>query len=550
MPQTANDDLLLPQRPRLVLRLGFAGRRDLGDQAALDRALDRVFASIGQCLAGLAPAASPTVHPRPKIADFYDQQLPPLLRLITGLSEGADTAAALALERMPALSGTTAADIDSARPASKTALETELAAVLPFDVASYRASRYGWFQAEFDRQAALCRYIVELDGIHARPEPDTDLARARRNKGYRAQSAVLLRQADLLVAAADPRQPGKAGGTLETVRAALSFGLPVIFIDTSDAAIRVVHPEDDLASVLSMPPPTDAQLDQRIDALVMQLVADPDLDANSDDATRLALLHEFFDSDTIPPAVRAMRATDRWRLRGWDYLKSRLESWPQTRRQGNDDRPPAPAPESSSPAEPQELDHRMDDRFAPTASPYHPWRDRAGRLNHHYGGLYRGAFVLGYGLALMAVLLASLSLVLLGMLQSDSAQSPERTVSERAQALASAPADPASLATPTSEPASHESTPLLPAWLVPSLVLLGLGKLGIVWFLARNTQRANDEQWSDLAVNYRYLAERLRAMYYLPLAASFQPPAAVSAQYASRGASQSAVDWLFNANAR
>ena len=175
-----------------------------------------------------------------------------------------------------------------------------------------------------------------------------------------------------------------------------------------------------------------------------------------------------------------MRATDRWRLRGWDYLKSRLESWPQTRRQGNDDRPPAPAPESSSPAEPQELDHRMDDRFAPTASPYHPWRDRAGRLNHHYGGLYRGAFVLGYGLALMAVLLASLSLVLLGMLQSDSAQSPERTVSERAQALASAPADPASLATPTSEPASHESTPLLPAWLVPSLVLLGLGKLGIV----------------------------------------------------------------------
>ena len=38
---------------------------------------------------------------------------------------------------------------------------------------------------------------------------------------------------------------------------------------------------------------------------------------------------------------------------------------------------------------------------------------------------------------------------------------------------------------------------------IPALLLLGLGKLGIVWFLARNTQRANDGRWCDLAVSYR-----------------------------------------------
>ncbi|WP_295449361.1 hypothetical protein [uncultured Thiodictyon sp.] len=51
-------------------------------------------------------------------------------------------------------------------------------------------------------------------------------------------------------------------------------------------------------------------------------------------------------------------------------------------------------------------------------------------------------------------------------------------------------------------------------------------------------------------MDYRYLAERLRALYYLPLAGSFQPPAAAPPQYASRVTRQSTVDWLFDAIAR
>ncbi len=39
------------------------------------------------------------------------------------------------------------------------------------------------------------------------------------------QSAFLLRQSDILIAAANPDEPGKAGCTLETVREALAFDL-------------------------------------------------------------------------------------------------------------------------------------------------------------------------------------------------------------------------------------------------------------------------------------------------------------------------------------
>ncbi|HMO64858.1 MAG TPA: hypothetical protein PKE47_06500, partial [Verrucomicrobiota bacterium] len=56
--------------------------------------------------------------------------------------------------------------------------------------------------------------------------------------------------------------------------------------------------------------------------------------------------------------------------------------------------------------------------------------------------------------------------------------------------------------------------------------------------------------WNDRAVDYRYLAERLRGMSYLPLAGSHQPPAAAPPQFASRVVRQSAMDWLFDAVVR
>jgi len=82
------------------------------------------------------------------------------------------------------------------------------------------------------------------------------------------------------------------------------------------------------------------------------------------------------------------------------------------------------------------------------------------------------------------------------------------------------------------------------------LLIFGLAKLALVVGIFRNTHRANHEDWNDRAVDYRYLAERLRAMYYLPQVGSFQPPAAAAPQYASRVVRQSSVDWLFDAIVR
>jgi hypothetical protein len=87
-------------------------------------------------------------------------------------------------------------------------------------------------------------------------------------------------------------------------------------------------------------------------------------------------------------------------------------------------------------------------------------------------------------------------------------------------------------------------------WLFPLLLLLGLLKLGVVGFIFLNTHAANKHRWNERAVGYRYLAERLRAIYYLPQVGSFRPPAVSGAQQASRELHQSAMDWLFNSITR
>ena len=473
----------LPPRPRAVLRLGFAGRRELApaSEAHLRLALGRILAVMGRRLAALTPGVPTAADSAPKVAAFFARR-PPLLRLVTGLCEGADTIAAQVLEGL-----TIPPDGQPATGTSPPCLETELAAVLPFDLPAYRDSRSAGFRPEFDRQAARCAYILALDGLYAKPDPHTPLAAARRTKGYRAQSAVLLRHADILIAAADPDAPGKAGGTLETVQAALVFELPVVFIHTGSGAVWLIAPGDDLASTLAEPPPAD--LDDRLAHLVSWLVAEPDLQPDADLPDRghtkarrpgLRLLHEYFGDADLPP-LKVDRA-------GQPQRKASLREWVWTRLERRFRKGPKPIADAP-------------------LKPYAEYRARATGLNYHYSGLYRGAYVLNYVLAVLAVALATLSLVLIG-------------------------------ATPHA------------AWLNPALLGLGTVKLAILSFIAANTRRTNREDWNDQAVDYRYLAERLRALFYLPRAGSFQPPAAARPYHAARAERQSAVDWLFDAITR
>jgi hypothetical protein len=310
MPHPAPDSSL-PPRPRAVLRLAFAGRRVLEspEVETLSTALGQVLGLLGHRLAALTPGVPVQAGQEPRVAAFYADQRP-LLRLITGLCEGADTVAAQVLEGLHI-----APDSPGPDGAAATCVDTELAAVLPFDLPAYRASRAPDFRADFDRQAERCAYILVADGLYAKPEPDTPLAERRRKRGYRAQSALLLRQADILIAAAAPQAEIKAGGTLETVQGAMAFGLPVVFIDTGSGAVRVIEPGADLHAALEEPPPGEADagpdLAARLADLVSWVMADPNLEppapppgqAPAEPAV-LHLLREYFDGEAVPPRRR------------------------------------------------------------------------------------------------------------------------------------------------------------------------------------------------------------------------------------------------------
>ncbi|MBL9183838.1 MAG: hypothetical protein JNN17_16985 [Verrucomicrobiaceae bacterium] len=499
-----------PLRPRLVLRAGFAGRRELTDSETrvLDESLDLILSSLGHRLAALAPGVPYEGGAVPPITSFYSKDCP-LLRLITGLCEGADDRASLALDRLQGHCALPQAGESSIAGC----LQTELGVVLPFRPEVYRRSRSTAYLPRFDQLLARSAWVIALDGIYDKPAPDTSLAKRRRARAYRAQSAVLLRQSDLLIAAANPDDDGRAGGTMETVREAQAFDLPVIFIHTgksrAEEAIYLIEPEDLIPNVLAGEAPKSAERTERLHAWINYLTADPDagLTAGSHQAEKARkygeqVLKEFFDEPESPEAAEA-RWLSRRRKAAWVWFEGWFKKGPKA-------------------------------KSDPPLEPYATYRRRATRLNYHYTGLYRGAFILNYAVAITAVILAAISLTLLGT----AAHTP--LAEQVASVLKAAGLEPKDVAVnPQQQP-----------WLVPVLIALAAGKMGLLFFIFFNTKTANDCHWNDRAIDTRYLAERLRAMFYLPLVGSQQPPAAALPQFASRAVRQSAVDWLFDAIVR
>jgi len=502
-PSDRADESPLPPRPRVVLRVGFAGRRSLSaeEETRLESALRSVFQTLGRRLAAIAPGVPVDAGKEPKVSEFYGRECP-LLRLVTGLCEGADAVAARVLEEV------SIAPDGPAAPGKETrCLEAELAAVIPFDVETYRSSRPTVFQREFDKQLARCAYVCALDGIYDKPAPDTCSAKNRRARAYRAQAAVLLRQCDLLVAATDPEDAGKAGGTIETIREAMAFELPVVLIHTGTGDVHLIEPEEDLPSLLAQKAPSPSDREDRLSFWVTQLTtaADASLDSSAGGrGRRESFLVEFFDRPAMPPRnARTKKRKKSLREKIWSWFESLFRSGVR--------------PKSD-----------------PSLAPYLVYRRRATDLNYHYSGLYRGAFLLNYFLAIAAVTLAAVSLVLLGI-----------------AAYADSGGEIVPLAGPSERQAAHPEAATNPAvWLLPTLLLSAVAKVILLSYIAHNTRSANREGWNDRAVDYRYLAERLRGMYYLPRAGSHQPPGAAPPRFASRAVRQSAADWLFEATVR
>lgn len=522
-----------PLAPDLVLRVGFAGKRDfypsiVGKPAPSSQEIDdlgvqikalliEVFACIGQQLIDLAPHTPCLKGTPPAIAAYYARKNP-LLRVLTGLCEGADTLAFQAAEEL-----------------ALDCLEVEKAAVIGFPLQDYRSSRETSFLPEFDRQVSHSSYILVADGHydpirHDDPnasEQAKELAKKRRNRGYRCQSDLLLRQSDLLVALVDPNHEGKAGGTLETIRKALALQIPVVLINPAGLGIRILSAEENLAD--SIEAKADPDWKNKLPEWVTRIVANPSLsqDAfqNEQSSHGRVILEEFFSGKL--PVPSPYEDGPRW---------ENFVDWFRSEK-------PKPRP----PAKPWEMPEPEAFR---TDQAYKHYRNWASSLSAHYAERFRNAFFRNALFALAAVILAGLSLLVFAAGGQETA-TPHSTVGKPVPALHGTVENSTHSAShEKAHPTPHSAEKELSPFQIGLLIVLAIGKLVLVLKIFLSAHRANHDHWNDRVVDYRYLSERLRAMLYLPSVGSWQPPAAAPAQYASRVVRQSAVDWLADAIVR
>ena len=196
-------------KPRMALQIGIAGHRsnklDRESQMAVDHALRRLYAMIGEAIAKIALETQDRIY----------STAAPLIRIVSALAEGADR---IAITAAPA--------------------DWRLEAVLPMPRSEYARDFLGNAaasdsNAEFERLLTRAASVTELPLLPAVDVRD-DAGRALH---YHALAAFLVRQIDLLVAVWDGQQADGPGGTAGVVARACNEGRPVLWIDPKDAAM-------------------------------------------------------------------------------------------------------------------------------------------------------------------------------------------------------------------------------------------------------------------------------------------------------------------------
>jgi hypothetical protein len=441
-----------PAKPIVALTLALAGKRRIEAEAAprLGEGIALVFHAVAGRLASLCEpgAVGDSLSLR------FATEAPPRLTLITGLADGADQ---LASRLFLGPNG----DFPE--------VERVLGAVLPCDRAAFVARSGLADEAGFAAAAAACAFVVELDGDlpaapgepHEGEGPEARHARAERGRAFRDQSEILLRQADILIAIDDPRDDGRIGGTRETIRTALDLGMPVVQLRLGHDEIALLRSRADFDEPAPLP---ESHAVEALWTLVAELVG---AGAAAHDAGYVkSLIGEFY----APEAPSSGLLNRLWE--GFEGV------FKDPARMPADDAAPA----------------------------YQPYRRRASALSAYYASLYRGSFLLGYALAVVAVLLAVGALAMFPL-----------------------------------RPLLRLDT----LGLDTTLTLLGLAKLAVVVAILRLASRANHDRLAHRAADYRYLSERLRAMIFLPHAAALRSPYNWSLPYTTRVSAQDVIDRLF-----
>ncbi|MBV8683700.1 MAG: hypothetical protein JO111_12565 [Caulobacteraceae bacterium] len=425
-----------PPRPRVALALAVVGKRSIPDAAGprLEAQLHALFEAVEERL-----SAIPDSEASPPLSSRFDLTASPRLTLVSGLADGADRLAV---------------DVFLSPGRRRSEVQLVLGAVLPCEGACYVVQSPIADVARFDRQAQQCAFIVELDGSLAEGPP--------RDGAFQAQSEIILRHADILVAIDDPDDVGRLGGTRQTIVAALQLGMPVALMHTTKEGVAILHARADFDEPVFLPPTAAALTIWRMVGELMGLEAQ--FEANAARA-----VEQFF-ADAPPKPD--------WRNWVWTTFERAFDGVGGARTTGN-------------------------------ASPFAVYRARASALANYYAGQYRGAFLAGYGLAVLAVALAAISLFILP-----------------------APGAPASTV--------QQSI----------LTILGVGKLAVLVAIMLLAYDANNRRLAHRAADWRYLTERLRAMDYLPCAGALRAAVSWSLPYTTRIAAQGMVDQLFQSIVR
>jgi hypothetical protein len=346
-----------PTKPILALTLALAGKRQIAadDLPEVEGALRLAFDAIGARLAALG---AETHRSRELAARFTGAAR---LTLITGLADGADQLAGRLFR------------LSEPQPA---ALERVLGAVLPCSAAAFALDSPVDDPAAFEAAVGCCDFIIELDGVLAAPEEGSGAREAKRGRAaaFAAQSELLLRNADILVAIDHPDDEGRVGGTRQTVERALDHGMPVILLRLGEEGLSILRDRAHLDDPFQR---EGADAQAGLAALVDEMIGAP-LTAQSAAAAawddyELSILEEVFAPSA--PAAGFLNAL-------WSAFEGRFKTKAS---RTNDVAPP----------------------------PYRLFRARASALSAYYAGLYRGSFLLGYILAVVAVMMAVMSLVIL-----------------------------------------------------------------------------------------------------------------------------------------
>jgi hypothetical protein len=190
----------------MAFRVGVVGHRP--DRLPQDQAgLERIRSRIADVLAASAEAVE--VFRAGPDAGLYSREAP-LLRANSPLAEGTDRLFAEEAVRL-------GYDLCCVTPFAQEEFEEDFKAPAAFEVDSVQ--RFRDILARAELTGGLTKF--ELDG-----QP------TRRPEAYEAAGRVVLNQSDLLIVVWDGAGPNGLGGTVDTLREAIDFSVPALWIDS------------------------------------------------------------------------------------------------------------------------------------------------------------------------------------------------------------------------------------------------------------------------------------------------------------------------------